>query len=104
MPDKRTGTGKSSVITAVLWHLFQHASSHLVVVTSYAWKAAQLISTPANPGFSSHTTFGISTKNVESVGHSAWCQAIFNRGVVMVIDDEISFTPKNHFQVSAVVT
>ena len=92
------GSGKSKIIHSVLWHLFQHKSSHLVLITSYAWKAAQLISTPANPGFSSTTTFNTAGANI---GTNDICRAIFHAGVVMVINDEISFTTPEHLQVGS---
>lgn len=94
------GSGKSKIINAVLWYLFQYDSSHLVVVTSYCWKAAQLISTPANPGFSSCTTFGINDfQPSKSPGETPACHAIINPRVVMIINDEISFTTPAHLQV-----
>lgn len=95
------GSGKSSIIAAVLWHLFQHRSSDLVAITSYTWKAAQLISTPANPGYSSMTTFGIPMKRTAAsqIGESDACKHIMHDRVVMVINDEISFSPQCHLAV-----
>ena len=96
------GSGKSQIIKAVLWYLYQHDASHLVLVTSYSWKAAQLIATPANPGYSSHTTFGIPRDNGKPNGNTKASIDTFHRGVVMIINDEISFTPSSHLQVSCV--
>jgi hypothetical protein len=93
------GTGKSQIIKAVLWHLFQHEASHLVMVTSYSWKAAQLIATPANPGYSSHTMFGIARDSSRPIGSTKASADTFHSGVVMIINDEISFTPSCHLQV-----
>jgi hypothetical protein len=97
------GSGKSKIIGAVLWHLYQHRASHLVAITSFTWKAAQLISTPANAGFSSMTTFGIPVvkrRNGPSVGDSEAARTIISRDVVLVFNDEISFTPQSHLAVS----
>lgn len=99
-------SGKSKIISAVLWHLFQHKASHLVAITSYTWKAAQLISTCANAGYSSMTTFGISARQGQAgrrrtaLGGTDAAKVIISPRVVMVINDEISFTPQSHLSVS----
>lgn len=105
-PFTLAGSGKSKIIGAVLWHLFQHRASHLVAITSYTWKAAQLISTCANAGYSSMTTFGIpvrhgnTSRRGTALGGTDAAKAIISPRVVMVINDEISFTPQNHLAVS----
>jgi hypothetical protein len=62
------------------------------MVTSYSWKAAQLIATPANPGFSSHTMFGIARDSSRPIGSTKASADTFHSGVVMIINDEISFS------------
>lgn len=96
-----TGAGKSKIISALLWHLFQYDSSNMVLVTSFTWKAADLIGTPYNPGYSSCTTFGINpmARSRGSTGQSAAAHALLNPNVVLVINDEISFTHQSHLQV-----
>ena len=54
------GTGKSEIINAFLWFAFQHSSSHLIAVSAYTWKAANLISTEHNPASSCASMYGIS--------------------------------------------
>ena len=97
-----TGAGKSKIITALLWHLFQYDASQMVLVTSFTWKAADLVGTPHNPGFSSCTTFGINpmARSRHTTGKSAATQALVNPDVVLIINDEISFTHQAHLQVS----
>ena len=84
--------------------MYQHKSSHLVVVTSYTWKAADLISTSHNPGVSSTTTFGINPYKVRKTpGERPTCKSILNESVVMVLNDEISFTHQSHMLVSLIL-
>jgi hypothetical protein len=96
-----TGAGKSKIISALLWHLFQYDASHLVMVTSYTWKAATLIGTQYNPGFSSSTAFGINlhSKRLGVFHSTAASRALLNPSVVMIINDEISFTDQAHLHV-----
>lgn len=95
------GAGKSKIISALLWHLFQHDASRLVVVTSYTWKAAAMIGTPHNPAYSSCSTFGINPRTNPRVnGASAIANTLLNPDVVLIIDDEISLTPQTHLHVS----
>lgn len=93
-----SGAGKSKIIAALLWHLFQHEASHLVLVTSYTWKAADLIGTPHNPAFSSCTTFGINIRTPVP-GDTLASRALLTPDVVLIINDEISFTDQAHLQV-----
>ncbi|GAX85827.1 hypothetical protein CEUSTIGMA_g13242.t1 [Chlamydomonas eustigma] len=61
------GTGKSEIIKAYLWHAFQHGLiSDLIAVTSYTWKAALLIGTDHNPGYTSCTFYGTTHKKSRS--------------------------------------
>jgi hypothetical protein len=92
------GAGKSKIIAALLWHLFQHEASHLVLVTSYTWKAADLIGTPHNPAFSSCTTFGIN-KRTPVPGDTLASRTLITPDVAIIINDEISFTDQAHLQV-----
>ena len=73
----------------------------MVLVTSFTWKAADLVGTPHNPGFSSCTTFGINpmSRSRQTPGTSAATQALVNPDVVLIINDEISFTYQAHLQV-----
>ena len=94
------------MIAAVLWYLFQHEATNLVAVTSYTWKAAQLVGSSHNPGYSSSTTFGINpfSKGAGRGGHlgnTAAAMALIHKDVVMILNDEISFTPQAHLQVGA---
>ena len=91
-------SGKSSVIAVMLWHLFQHGSSDLVAITSYTWKIAQLINTPANPGYRSMTTFGIPMKRTAAspLGESDACKHIMLDRVVMIINDKLRFSTQSH--------
>jgi hypothetical protein len=90
-----TGAGKSKIINALLWHLFQYDATHLVIVTSYTWKAADLIGTPYNPGFSSCTTFGINPKAKDkgSLGNSAASQTLVNPNVVQLLNPGLYGVP-----------
>ena len=92
------GAGKSKIIAALLWHLYQYDASHLVVVTSYTWKASDLIGTPHNPAFSSCSTFGINPRTPVP-GDTPVSRALLTPDVVMIINDEISFTDQLHLQV-----
>ena len=98
------GSGKSKVFVAVLWYLFQHDATHLVVVTSYTWKAAQLVGNAFGLGYSSSTLFGVDgfsqTKKIP--GETAASRPLLHRGVRMILNDEISFTSQDHLWVSTV--
>jgi hypothetical protein len=96
------GSGKSKVLNAVLWYLFQHDATHLALVTSYTWKAATLVGSRYNPGYSSCTTFGINPRKAgcNEAGVSVTSQAIFIGSVRVLIMDEVGFTPQEHMAVS----
>lgn len=83
----------------MLWHLFQHRATKLVVVTSYAWKAAQLVGSSFNPGYSTCTTFGINPFNPLQSANTEASKALLNRDVRMIICDEIGFTSPEHLAV-----
>jgi hypothetical protein len=96
------GAGKSKIIGAVLWHLFQHDLSQMVVLTSYTWKAADLISTPANIGTSTGTLFGImDMKPHLPVGQTKKCRQLLTPNIKMVINDEVFLNSQKHLHVSS---
>lgn len=99
------GTGKSEVNQAVLWYAFQHNASDMVVVTSYTWKAALLLSTPFNQGYSTSMLFGTNVRtgeqsNRRTPGTSDKSQHLLSPSVRLILHDEISFDRQEHFGVS----
>jgi hypothetical protein len=95
------GAGKSRIIGAVLWFLFQHDASNLVIITSYTWKAADLLATPYNAAYSSSKIAGVNPKRPHQIpGHSADSVSLVNPNIVMIINDEISLTHPYHLQVN----
>jgi hypothetical protein len=95
-----TGAGKSKIITAILWYLFQYDASNLVIITSYTWKAADLVATPYNAAYSSCKVAGVNPKRPSQIpGSTADSVALLNPKVVMILDDEISLTNAYFFQV-----
>jgi hypothetical protein len=44
----KTGSGKSQVVQAFLWHTYQHNWEHMIAVMAFAWKAALHLSTSAS--------------------------------------------------------
>ena len=105
-PDLATtlGTGKSEVNKAFLWYAYQLRASQLVVVTSYTWKAALLLGTPYNPGYSTTLLFGTNTGQQSRgrrrvPGTATTCLKLFTSSVRIILHDEISFDSQHHFQV-----
>ena len=76
----KPGTGKSRVVEAFLWFAFQWGQSHRIGVTSFMWRAALLISTPANRGLSTSTALGVNpvkgdmiTESLEGIARVQVC-------------------------------
>jgi hypothetical protein len=95
------GAGKSKIISALLWHLFQYNASNKVLVTSFTWKAASLVATPYNPAYSSCSTFGVNPmrKMKAPPGNTPTAHALLHADLALIINDEISFTHQAHLQV-----
>jgi hypothetical protein len=87
-------------VKALLWHAFQHGESAMFMVGAYTWKAAALIGTPINPGYSTCHLCGIAIKmrGVRPGTHSR-CAELISKDVRFIIIDEISFMYKTHFAV-----
>ena len=73
----------------------------MVLVTSYTWKAASLVGTAYNPGVTTSKAFGINTFRRSTPGSTDICQILLNPDVVLVFDDECSFTDQGYMVVSA---
>ena len=94
------GAGKSKIITSILWYLFQHNASNLVIITSYTWKAADLVATPYNAAYSSCKVAGVNPKRPsQTPGNTADSVALMNGKFVMILDDEISLANAAFLQV-----
>ena len=98
------GCGKSRIIAALLWHLFQYDSSELVLLTAFTWKASTLVSTPVNEGCSSSTLFGLNpfTKEPSQPGTSDKSKQKFSSKAVMILNDEVFLNSLSHLYVSGV--
>jgi hypothetical protein len=84
-----------------LWYLFQHNATRIALVMSYTWKAAQLVGSPGNPGYTSCTTLGLNPfKNSTKVGATDACKALVTVDTRLLINDEVSLTPQHHLHVS----
>lgn len=98
------GTGKSEVNKAFLWFAFQYGASDMISVTSYTWKAAQLLGTTINPGTSTTTLLKTPThgrKDNESSHVSEQSIVLFDRKKKIILDDEASFNSLHHNWVSS---
>jgi hypothetical protein len=86
----------------VLWYAWQHNASQLLIVTSFTWKAALLLGTPSNPGYSTTMLFGTNRGDVNkrTPGTSPKSQHLLNASVRIILHDEISFDNQEHFGVS----
>ena len=95
------GAGKSKVVAAFLWHMFQHGASDKVLVTSYTWKAASLIGTAYNPGYSTCRVFGVNPhkKYQAAPGNAPESRSLLNRNVALFLNDECSFCEQAHMKV-----
>ncbi|PNH02845.1 hypothetical protein TSOC_011137 [Tetrabaena socialis] len=51
------GTGKSQIVKALLWFVFQHDHSAWLTTTAYTWTAVLQLNTPYHRGYSTHTAF-----------------------------------------------
>jgi hypothetical protein len=95
------GVGKSQSIHALLWWAFQAKTGHMVALGSYTWKACQSISTETHSALTTSTFFGIGrSQTALSAGALKTLQDRI-RPLALYIDDEISFTPQNHFGLMA---
>lgn len=72
----------------------------MVIITSYTWKAADLLATPYNAAYSSSKVAGVNPKKPhQAPGGTTDSVALLNANFVMIIDDEISLTHPYHLQV-----
>lgn len=53
------GTGKSQVLKAFEWFALQWDASHMLLVASFTWRAALMVSTSKHPASSTCSAFGI---------------------------------------------
>ncbi|PNH07742.1 hypothetical protein TSOC_005752 [Tetrabaena socialis] len=51
------GTGKSQVVKAVLWFVFQHGYTHWMTTTAFMWSAVLVLNTPVHHGVSTCSGF-----------------------------------------------
>ena len=104
------GSGKSEVLAAFLWHVYQHGCADMVAVVSYTWKAALLVGTASNPGCSTTTFFGTkmtggnrgaAARRPQKPGNTKRCKERLHQSIRIVVwDENSSFTDLVHFAVS----
>lgn len=96
----KAGTGKSKVLTALLWLAFQHDKSQSIAVLSYTWRAVLHISTRNNMGVSTTTFFGIDMFSKDLRITDKDLQKLYgnlNPEVHFIFVDEIGFIDCHHF-------
>ncbi|PNH01683.1 hypothetical protein TSOC_012413 [Tetrabaena socialis] len=49
------GTGKSQIVKALLWFVYQHGYTHWLTTTAYTWTAVLQLNTPLHRGYSTTT-------------------------------------------------
>jgi hypothetical protein len=96
----KAGAGKSKIIHAVLWYLFQLDGLHLVQITSFTWKAASLLNSEVIQGNSICTLFGLNPFNPQTApGTSTKSEVLMNDKVVMILNDEVFLNNCAHLKV-----
>lgn len=97
------GSGKSHVISAFLWHVFQHNMCEQVRCGSFTWRAALHLWTPFVPAVSTHRLFGLPVvdkkgvvKNKAKTYAMETTRMNVDAPVQMLIIDEFSFLSQEH--------
>ena len=85
----QAGTGKSEIMTSVIWHSFQHEMNRLIGSSAYQWKAALLNRTAHTQSVSSCSFYGVDKFHPHRTpGISESSQKYFNTDVRLLYTDE----------------
>jgi adenylate kinase len=94
------GTGKSTMVKALVWLAMQHDKLDEIAICAYTWQAAAEVSLPCKTATSTSYLFCISKDNKARTGEKAMSQLRERLGNVrIVIVDEYSFLDPKHVAV-----